>query len=169
MVEATIYHVKADIPTSYMEKLFDFIHSQYLLSQKGRFTNFNRQTTNQQDYLAYTIIDKLGNTLMQVEAKSDEHIEIKVTPLDPTVTQTMIEEAKQDIVIALQLFEENARKATLYFAWREGEEIVPESYTKPEKSFNRLFLETQILFFIVFIVFGTFIFIVLLTVSPEIF
>ncbi|MCW4024021.1 MAG: M56 family metallopeptidase [Candidatus Bathyarchaeota archaeon] len=169
MVEPTIYHVKTDVPASYVEKLFDFIHSQYLLSQKERFTNFNRQTTNQQDYLAYTVTDNTGKMLMQVEAKSDDPIEIKVTPLESNVTQTMMEEAKQDIVIALQLFEEHARKATLYFAWREGEEIVPEAYTKPEKSFNRLFLETQILFFIVFIVFGTFIFIVLLTVSPEIF
>ncbi len=167
MVEPTTYTIKTEVPLSYMAKLFDFIHSQYLLPQKERFTDFARQTTSEADYLSYTVMDAQGKQLLKVEAKSDHQIEMKITPIDPATTQTMMEEAKQDIVIALQMFEENARKATMYFAWREGAEIVPEAYTKPEKSFNRLFLETQILFFIVFIVFGTTIFITLASIFPE--
>jgi heat shock protein HtpX len=169
MLEPITYQLKTQVPESYVEKLFDFIHSQYLIPQKQRFTNFNRQTSGKTDYLSYTVTDATGKQLLTVEAKSNDPIEIKITPLDPDVTETMLEEAKQDLIIALEMFEENARKATMYFAWREGEEIVPEAYTKPEKSFNRLFLETQILFFIVFIVFGTVLFIVLLTISPSIF
>jgi heat shock protein HtpX len=167
MVEPAVYTIKTDVPSSYMAKLFDFIHSQYLLPQKERFTNFSRQTTSEADLLSYTITNPAGFELMQVEAKSDSQIQVKVTPLKPTVTATQVEEAKQDIVIALQMFVENARKATLFFAWREGEEIVPEAYTKPEKSFNRLFLETQVIFFVVFIVFGTTIFITLAAIYPD--
>ena len=167
MVEPTTFKIKTEVPSSYMAKLFDFIHSQYLLPQKERFTNFSRQTTIEADYLSYIVTNPQGKQLLQVDAKSDDQLEVKVTPIDPTVTITAVEEAKQDLVIALQLFEENARKATMYFAWREGEEIVPEAYTKPEKSFNRLFLETQILFFIVFIIFGTTIFITLASIYPE--
>jgi heat shock protein HtpX len=169
MAEPVLYKIKAEVPSSYMAKLFDFIHSQYLLPQKQRFTNFSRKTTSEADYLSYTIIDPKGKQLLQVDAKSNEELEVKVTPIDPSVTKTMMEEAKQDLVIALQMFEENARKATMYFAWREGEEIVPEAYTKPEKSFNRLFLETQILFFVVFIIFGTVIFISLASIYPSAF
>ncbi len=167
MVEPTTYTIKTDVPSSYMAKLFDFIHSQYLLPQKERFTNFLRQTTSEADFLSYTITNTGGKQLLQVEAKSDSQIQVKVTPIEPTVTPTQVEEAKQDIVIALQMFEENARKATMFFAWREGEDIVPEAYTKPEKSFNRLFLETQVIFFVVFIVFGTTIFITLAAIYPE--
>ena len=169
MAEPVLYKIKAEVPSSYMAKLFDFIHSQYLLPQKQRFTNFSRKTTSEADYLSYTIIDPKGKQLLQVDAKTNEELEVKVTPIDPSVTKTMMEEAKQDLVIALQMFEENARKATMYFAWREGDEIVPEAYTKPEKSFNRLFLETQILFFVVFIVFGTVIFISLASIYPSAF
>ncbi|HUK85078.1 MAG TPA: M56 family metallopeptidase, partial [Candidatus Acidoferrum sp.] len=43
----------------------------------------------------------------------------------------------------------------------------PEAFTKPEKSFNRLFLETQVLFFMVFIVFGIAIFIAITTFYPT--
>ncbi len=167
MAEPTLYTIQTDVPGSYMAKLFDFIHSQYLLPQKERFTNFQRQTTSEADLLSYTITNTAGKQQLQVEAKSNSQIQVKVTPIDPTVTPTQVEEAKQDIVIALQMFEENARKATMFFAWREGEDIVPEAYTKPEKSFNRLFLETQVIFFVVFIVFGTTIFITLAAIYPE--
>jgi heat shock protein HtpX len=169
MAEPIFYKVKAEVPSSYMVKLFDFIYSQYLLPQKQRFRNFSRKTTADADYLSYSVIDQQNKELMKVEAKSNEWLEISITPIDPSVTITQVEEAKQDLVIALQIFEENSRKATMYFAWREGEEIVPEAYKKPEKSFNRLFLETQILFFIAFIVFGTVIFIALAAVFPEFF
>jgi heat shock protein HtpX len=167
MVEPTIFTVKNDVPSSYTAKLFDFIHSQYLLPQTERFSNFSRQTSNDTDILTYTVSNLQGKQILQVEAKSDSQIQVKVTPIDPAVTLTEIEEAKQDIVIALQIFEENARKATMFFAWREGEDVVPEAYTKPEKSFNRLFLETQVIFFVVFIVFGTTIFILLASIFPD--
>jgi heat shock protein HtpX len=167
MVEPATFLVKSEVPASYMAKFFDFIHSQYLLPQKERFSNFVRQTSSEADTLSYTVSAVGGKQLLQVDAKSGTEIEVKVTPIDAAVTKTQIEEAKQDIVIGLQMFEENARKATMFFAWREGEEIVPEEYTKPAKSFNRLFLETQVIFFVVFIVFGTTIFITLAAIYPE--
>jgi heat shock protein HtpX len=152
-----------------MQKLFDYIYTKYLLPQKKRFTNISRETSTQGDFLSYMIVDAQGKQLLKVEVKSGNPIELKLTPIDQAVSPKVIEEAKQDIIISTQIFKENARKATVYFAWREGEEIIPEAYTKPEKSFNRLFLETQVLFFIVFIVFGMAIFISLTAFYPEAF
>jgi len=161
MTEAASYKIATEVPASYMEKLFDFIHKKYLLPQKQRFTNFSRETTESGTFLSYVVIDSQGKQLLQVEVKGTMPIELRLTPIDGQVSATAMEEAKQDVVIAVQIFEENARKATLYFAWREGEDIVPEELKKTEKSFNRLFLETQILFFVVFIAFGMAIFLVL--------
>jgi len=149
-----------------MQKLFDYIYNQYLIAQKQRFTDIVRETSNQGDTLSYSIVNIEGKQLLRVETKSGNPIELKITPIDPSVSQEAMEEAKQDIVIFTQIFRENSRKATVYFAWREGEEIVPEAYHKPEKSFNRLFLETQVLFFLVFIVFGIAIFIAITAVYP---
>ena len=137
------------------------------MPQKQRFTNIDRETSAKSDFLSYTIIDAKGNQLVKVELKSGNPIDIKLTPVDPAVSPQIIEEAKQDIIISTQIFQENTKKATVYFAWREGEEVVPEAYRKPEKSFNRLFLETQVLFFIVFIVFGIGIFIVITAFYPS--
>ncbi len=163
------YRITPEVPPSYYEKLFDFIYTQYLLPQKTRFTDIIRETNSQGDKLTYFVTDSQGKQLVQVEVKSGTPFELKINPLEPSVTQTNLEEAKQDVLIAMQTFAQNVRSATVYFAWREGEEIVPEAYTKPEKSFNRFFIETQILFFVVFIVFGMAIFITIAAVSPGAF
>ncbi|TRO54147.1 heat-shock protein HtpX [Candidatus Bathyarchaeota archaeon] len=165
---AAVYHkISTELPASYTEKLFSFIYTQYLLPQNQRFTNFYRETTDGVPFLSYVVLDSQGKELLKAEVKGTLPLEIKLVPIDWAVTDTAIEEAKQDIVIAVQIFEERARKSTLYFAWREGENIVPETLKKHEKSFRRLFLETQILFFVVFITLGTFVFLALTVIYPE--
>jgi heat shock protein HtpX len=165
--EPVFFKIASEIPSSYMQKLFDYIYSQYLEVQKQRFTDIIRETSNEGDTISYSVIDVQGKQLLRVDAKSGNPIDLKITPFDVTVSQEVIEEAKQDIVISTQIFKESSKKATVYFAWREGEEIVPEAYWKPEKSFNRLFLETQVLFFLVFIVFGLAIFIAMTAAFPS--
>jgi heat shock protein HtpX len=169
MTETVSYKITTEVPISYMEKLLDFIYTHYLLPQKQRFTNFSRENTESGNFLSYVIVDPQGKQLLQVKIKGATPIEVTLTPIAGPVPATLMEEAKQDIVIAVQIFEENARKATLYFAWREGEDIVPEVVKKQEKSFNRLFLETQILFFVVFIVLGMSLFVVIDALYPDVF
>ena len=161
MTEAVSYKIATELPASYIEKLFAFMHAQYLLPQKQRFANFYRETADGVPFLSYMVLGAQGKQLLKAEVKGTLPIEVKLVTIDPLVSGTDIEEAKQDVVIAVQIFEEHARKATLYFAWREGEDIVPEELRKKEKSFRRLFLETQILFFVLFIVFGMAIFLIL--------
>ncbi len=167
MTEPVSYNINTEIPLSYMQKLFDYMYTQYLMPQTQRFTDIDRETSASGDFLSYTIVDPKGKLLVKVEVRGGNPISIKLTPMDSTVSPQIVEEAKQDVIIATQIFRENTRKATVYFAWREGEEVVPEAYTKPEKSFNRLFLETQVLFFIVFIIFGSAIFIGIITFYPS--
>jgi heat shock protein HtpX len=169
MAQAVSYKVDTELPASYMEKLFAFMYTQYLLPQKQRFTNIYRETTDGVPFLSYVVLDAQGKQILKVEVRGTIPIEVTLVPIGGPVSSSVMEEAKQDVVIAVQIFEGNARKATLYFAWREGEEIVPEKLTKKEKSFRRLFLETQILFFVVFLVFGMGIFIVLITFYPQAF
>ncbi|MCW4031598.1 MAG: M56 family metallopeptidase [Candidatus Bathyarchaeota archaeon] len=169
MAQAVSYSIATEIPASYMEKLFVFIYTQYLLPQKQRFTNFYRESTNGIPFISYTVLDTKGNPSLKAEVKGTIPVKVKLIPLDIGVSTTAIEEARQDIVIAVETFEVNARKATLYFAWREGEDIVPEELKKKEKSFRRMFFETQILFFVLFVGFGMVIFIVLASFYPAAF
>jgi heat shock protein HtpX len=167
MMGTVTYEIDTEVPLGYMGKLMDFVHKKYLLPQKERFSGIARKKAETGSALSYTVINPQGNPLLQVEVKGSKPIEVKVTPLSEQANDTMIEEAKQDVVIAVQIFEENARKSTLYFAWREGEKIVPEAVGKGEKSFTRLFLETQVLFFILFSGFGIAFFIIIYIYFPA--
>ncbi len=169
MTEPVFYKIATEVPASYMEKLLDFIYKQYLLPQRQRFADLTRETAENGTFLSYVTLDIEGKPLLQVKIKGVTPIEMTLMPIAESVPSAMVEEAKQDVVIAVQIFEENARKTTLYFAWREGEEIVPETVKKQEKSFNRLFLETQILFFVVFIVLGMALFMIIDVIYPNAF
>lgn len=161
------YRIDTEVPPSYFEKLMDFMYKQYLVPQKQRFSKVSRTTGKDSVSLSYVVLDATGKQLFQVEVVGTDNVKVTITPLDMQVTDDAVAEARQDIVIATRMFEEKARKATWYFAWREGEEIVPEKVKAQEKSFNRLFMETQILLFIVFIVLGMGLFIAIASFYPD--
>ena len=169
MTDSISHRIATEVPVTYLDKLLDFIYAHYLSSQKERFTQIHREKEGETALLSYIILDSMGNELVKIDIKGVKPIEVQLAKLSQLATKTVIEQAKQDIVIAMQLFEEKARKTTLYFAWREGEKIVPEEFRKKEKSLQRLFLETQILFFIIFVVIGMVASFVLLSFFPDVF
>lgn len=167
-MEPVFYKIDTELPLSYTEKLLDFIYQKYLLPQKDRFASISRKKATTGSYIEYMVLDAKGQRSLQVEVKASKPLEVKVVPLGgQVVPEAAMEEAKQDIVIALQIFEENARKSTLYFAWREGEEIVPEAINRGQKSLTRIFLETQVMFFILFTGLGLFLFILIAAYFPD--
>ena len=90
MSQPLSYKLDAEVPLSYMPKLFDYMYNQYLVPQKQRFTDITRETSSQGDFLSYVIVDLQGGRLVKVEIKSGEPIEIKLTPIDPSVSPAIV-------------------------------------------------------------------------------
>jgi heat shock protein HtpX len=160
------FKVDIEIPPTYYNKLFDFMRNQYYTPQKQRFTDISQEKNQNHIRLTYNIVDQQGKKILRVEITGTDTINAKIIPFGE-VTDSAIQEARQDVIIAAELFEEKARNTTWYFAWREGEKIVPEKVVLHEKSFKRLFLETQILLFIVFIVLGMGLFVLIGALYPS--
>jgi len=159
--------IETEIPSNFMGSLLDFIYQKYILPQKQRFTNVSKERVNSDSTLAFTVLNSAGKQTLNVEIRGGKPIRVNIKPLDALVAEAKVEEVKQDVIIAVELFEEKVRESTLYFAWREGEEIVPEElHGKEKKSINRLFLETQVLLFVVFISLGMFLFLIVGWLAP---
>ncbi len=161
------YTIETEIPSNYRSKLLDFIYQKYILPQEKRFTNILRTQVDGYPSLSFTTLDPNGRQDLKVKIKTSEPINVEIVLLEETVSEKRISQMKEDIIISIELFEEQIRKSTIYFAWREGEEIVPERiHGKESKLTNRMFLETQILFFMVFIALSMVLFVILNWLTP---
>jgi len=163
------YHIETEIPPKYMKSLLHFIYRKYIFPQRKQFTNVYREIINSETVLSFTTIDLTGKQDLQVKISGGQPIMLEIVPLHEDVPEARVNGVRQDVIIAVELFEEKVRESTLYFAWREGEEIVPEEFRGVEKkSINRIFLETQILFFALFFSLGIILFIFVVDWAPVI-
>jgi len=151
------FTIVPEIPTDYISKFYDFWARIYLPSQKSRFIDISTGNFS----VNYTVLDPYGTKKISVRASGNESINTVIQPLTQTVSQDEISKAKEDVEIAVDAFEDQVRKNSLFFAWREGESVVPERVSgKENKSLRRIFLETQILLIAIFMSFGILLFLV---------
>ena len=156
------YEIELDIPSKFVENLLDFVYQKYLLPQKERFARVSKNQTEGVPSLTYNFQGQTGTPLLAVRILGSVPLKVDITQMIEAVKEGTIEEVKEDIEIAVELFEEKVRANTLYFAWREGEDIVPEKMSGKEKrSLNRVLLETQVFLAVIFITIGLFLFIFL--------
>ncbi len=155
----TSYTIEPQIPSTYIKNLFEFIYRKFLLPQRGRFKDISRTMISDEFSLAYTVVDSSGDQKFRVQITGGKPLKMEIEPLGKMVSEQEILKSKEDVDIAVDFFEEQVRNNTLFFAWREGESIVPESISgKENKSLRRMFLETQILLMILFMSIGLFLF-----------
>jgi heat shock protein HtpX len=163
------YSIETEVPSEYMGDLIDFIQKKYILPEQKQFTNVSKETVDGNASLSFISLDASGKQDLKSEIIGSRPIRLNVTRLDDTVPEERVDKVKQDVIILVGFFEEKMRSSTLFFAWREGEEIVPEKLRGKERQpINRIFLETQILLFVIFISLGMFLFFVIGWLAPVV-
>ncbi len=166
--EITTYTIYPEIPDSYFDNLYEYIYRNFLLAQKDRFTDISKTKSEGEQELTYSILDLSGNKRVSVHAIGNKPITISITPLDATIGEEEISQAREDLDVVIDLFEQQVRKNSLFFAWREGESIVPETVSVKEKSLQRMFLGTQILLMALFMGLGLFLFFLIGPLVPVV-
>jgi len=155
--ETISFVIEPRVPSAYVRNLYEFIYRQFLVPQRKRFADISRTMISGEPSLVYTVLDSLGNQRLRVRIAGSKPLNVDVNPLVSEVSEQEISKSKEDVDIAVGFFEEQVRRNTLFFAWREGESIVPEKISGREnKSLRRMFLETQILLMILFMSIGLF-------------
>ncbi|MCW4047173.1 MAG: M56 family metallopeptidase [Candidatus Bathyarchaeota archaeon] len=153
------YSIIPEVPQSYIGNLYEFVYRSFLVPQKLRFADISRSTSPGSYSLRYSVLDSSGSRKLRVRVSGVEPITVEIEPLVDKVSEDEILEAKEDVAVAVDMFEQQVRKNSLVFAWREGESVVPESVSgKENKSLRRIFLETQILFIALFMGLGLILF-----------
>ncbi len=154
----TTFTLVPEVPQDFSGKLYEYIYRFFLLPQKERFADISTGTFS----VGYSVIDSSGTKRLRVEASGTPQMSIIIEPLSDAVTQKEIQQSKEDIDIAVDMFEDQIRKNSVFFAWREGESIVPEKVSgKENQSLRRVFLETQVILIAVFMALGIFLFLII--------
>jgi heat shock protein HtpX len=153
--KARSYTIVPEIPQQYIGSLYEFIYRSFLLPQRGRFKDISRSRSTNSLHISYSVLDANGNRRLNVQVSGSGPINVDIRPLAESVSEEEIFQAKEDVDVAVDMFETRVRKNSLFFAWREGESVVPEAVSgKENKSLRRIFLETQILFMAIFMGLG---------------
>ncbi len=161
--------IDTEVTPASFEDLAKSIHQHYILPSKERFTNVERSLVDDDYVLSFTLLGPEEKWYVDVEIRTGRPIGVRMVPSDETVPQAVLDQLREDMFLAVQLFEEQVRQTTLYFAWVEGEPVVLEK--APERRRNilyRLFTESMLLFFILFIAASILVFIAFGGYAPVI-
>lgn len=145
MPEPKIYTVDVEIAPSHRREILEFIDENYLRTKKDTFTDVYF-TDNSLSFIAHEP-GKTGR--VAVEVISAKPLKLILTSDD--ASPEFVDVIKEDVFFLVQLFEDNLRHSTLYFAWIEGKDVIPEQApTAHKKLSDRLFSSNMILIYILF-------------------
>ena len=157
------FTIVPEIPVNYFSKFYEYMNKFFLVPQKDRFADISTGEFS----VSYSVLDSSGKKILSVRASGSQKIDVVIEPLSEPVPEAEVLKSKEDLEIAANAFEDQVRKNSLFFAWREGESIVPETVTgKENKSLRRIFLETQIILIAAFMSVGILLFLIIGPLVP---
>jgi len=151
--------IDTEVTSAYLDELLKFIHQHYILPLQERFTNVKRTFVDHDYVLAFTALGPERRWSVDVEMRAGKPVQVKMIPSDVTIPKEALDQLREDLIIGVQLFEEKVRRTTLYFAWVEGEEVIPEKVLlRRRKLISKIFFENMLFLFIIFIAVSIFVF-----------
>jgi len=160
------FEIDTELTPDTFGELIQFIHRHYLMPRMNQFVNIERFSSEDLHVISFVLPDPAGVWWARIEVKAGKPIEVRITTRGPIPTE-VINRLREDLFITVQLFEEQVRRSSFYFAWVEGEPVVLEA--GPQKRSNiiyRLFSESMLMFFVIFIAISIFLFMIFGPYTP---
>jgi len=148
-----IFTIDTELSEGYLPKLADFLYSEYLLPRRDHFMNVQRLETKNEHVVTFTFFDTKQKCHVNGEIKVGTPIQIRLMPLGEEVSTRVLNNLKEELFVGVKFFEDKVRRATLYFAWSEGEAVIPEKNPlKRTRLLEKLLFENVIFLFIIFLI-----------------
>ncbi len=154
------FSVTTETTPGYLRYLPEFLENYYVLRAFRRVENIRRFNIGNQYYLVFTAYLPKSSEYIDVtiEASTERGrpIHVIISRSSPEISEELIKGIQENILLELQLFEEYARKYTLYLAYIPGQKISEQKYGRG--ILEKLFTDSMVNLFIIFIVIaiGTF-------------
>lgn len=143
------FSIDLEVAPAYQNEVLKFINQYYLLPNPEKFIRIITRKKDGKSQLSFTATDG-KNWEIRVNIISDNPLKL-IFDSSKEASAEFIEDIKEDIFFLVQLFEDNVRKSTLYFAWVEGEDIIPEEPPSSRKRLaDRLLGSNLLLIYILF-------------------
>jgi heat shock protein HtpX len=151
MSEVQNFTIDTAVAPAHMNEILDFIYSHYLMPKPESFEFIEKIMEKDVLKLYFTALNINERWKVRVEMESGSPINVKMIS-DPSTPEEFIKNIREDLILAVQFYHENVRQSTLYFAWVEGENIIPEQPpTASKKLSDRLFGSNLIFLYILFL------------------
>lgn len=148
------FTINTELSSGHLGEALDFIKEYFLLPQPDYFQNMSKTVKDGSTYLNFTAKSTKEGWEVQVEMQAANPFQVRMIPVNfkaDTDISNKMDFLEEEILIAIQLYEDTIRQATLYFAWVEGEEIIPEAPpTGRKKASFRIFGSNMIIVYILF-------------------
>ncbi len=165
-MSSTTFTIDTEISQVYLTELLDFIRQFYVLPNR-ELRYIYKGTIDNQPVLSFRALDPQGLWWIDVDVKAEKPIQVLMRPSSELVQQENLNGLKEDLFVTIQLYEEQVRKTTLYFAWVEGEKIIPETMPSMKtRSIDKLFRSNMIVMYTISIALSIIIFSILGWYAP---
>jgi len=157
---ATSFVIQTGNTEPQVEALANFLYQRFVLPQSFASTNVQYTSYNNEHVLSFTRSSTKG-WHVDVEIKVGTNVQVTMTPSETiAVPKQVLEQLKDDVYYAVEIFEEQTRQRTINFAWVEGKEIVPEKTPlRRKRMLEKILFGNMIFLFIILIIFSVFLFI----------
>jgi len=157
--EEFTFKVRTEVSQSHYSDLLLFIYQKYIVPFYHNFANVRRWILDGKETLAFTLLGPHNSWYIDIEVTSGNPVEIKMRPVGLPSPHKILNKVREDLITTIQMFEDEVRRTTLYFAWVPEKHLVSEKpLTRRKKVLSQIFTGNMLLLFVIFIAFSYLIF-----------
>ena len=148
------FSVATETTPGYLRYLPEFLENYYVLRAFRRVEHVRRFNIDQRYYLIFSayLPNSSEHIDVTIEASTERGrpINVIMTRSSPEISEKLIKDIQDNILLNIQLFEDYARQYTMYLAFIPGQKVTAQKYGRG--IIEKLFADSMITLFIFFII-----------------